>query len=117
MLSDKDKLRIFNHIRIAFRQSETMQETKRLAIHPILKGKRGGNRFQCKGCDGDFKANEIQIDHIKPVVPIGFKKLDMIIGEYTDRTFCNQFNLQALCKECHKIKNSKERELRSNSNA
>tara|TARA_R110000824_G_scaffold52818_1_gene146640 strand:+ start:10 stop:378 length:369 start_codon:yes stop_codon:yes gene_type:complete len=73
-------------------------------------------KYLCAGCDQvvpltvDKKKN-VFVDHIEPVVDpaVGFKDWDTYIG----RMFCEQVNLQVLCKACHDVKSSEERLQRS----
>tara|TARA_Y100000310_G_scaffold345202_1_gene462631 strand:- start:2034 stop:2393 length:360 start_codon:yes stop_codon:yes gene_type:complete len=71
--------------------------------------------YKCNGCkknvrltkiiDGKRK-NNISIDHIKPVIPAkGFSTWDSVIS----RMFCEENNLQLLCKDCHDSKTKEER--------
>lgn len=66
--------------------------------------------YKCDGCQEEFKANEIQIDHVKPVIdPVkGF----VDIGTYIKRLFCSVDGFQILCKSCHKNKSKEEDEIR-----
>lgn len=61
--------------------------------------------YQCSSCSKIVGPREIKIDHIHPVVPVtGFTTWDDLIN----RLFCEETGLQALCKDCHKIKTDKE---------
>ena len=64
-------------------------------IHPVsieIEGRRTRNIF---------------VDHIKPVVgPEGFTTWD----DFINNLFCEQDNLQILCKECHDRKSLEERQ-------
>ena len=102
-----DKLRIMNHIRLAFRVSELFKSA--FVVHRHVKGKRGGKRFICLSCEGAFKQTDIQIDHIIPIVPYGMKKLNMSLDHYANKIFCGTDNLQPLCKPCHLIKSNQEK--------
>ena len=106
-MEPKDKLRIMNHIRLAFRVSPLFQSA--FVVSKIEKGVRGGKRFVCMGCLDAFKKSEIQIDHIKPIVPFGMKKLDMSLDHYANKIFCSPENLQPLCKPCHHEKSMQEK--------
>ena len=79
----------------AFTGRKINKKTKRLAKH-----------YLCNACQKEFVATEIEIDHINPVVDPkkGFTTWD----DFINRLFCTKENLQALCKECHKIKTRKE---------
>lgn len=61
--------------------------------------------YQCSSCSKIVGPKDIKVDHIEPVVPItGFTNWDDLIS----RLFCEESGLQAICKECHKIKTDKE---------
>jgi len=72
-------------------------KTKRLAQH-----------YRCARCLGEFTSTNVEVDHIQPVVDPekGFKDWNTFIR----RLFCDEKNLQVLCKPCHKIKTKEENE-------
>jgi 5-methylcytosine-specific restriction endonuclease McrA len=109
-MESKDKLRIMNHIRLAFRVSELFASA--FVVHPHQKGVRGGKMFLCAYCPNAFKKSEIQIDHIIPIVPFGESKLSLSLDYYAERIFCEPNNLQPLCKPCHLIKSNQEKNKR-----
>ena len=63
--------------------------------------------YSCAECKHHFIAAEVQVDHINPVVDPkkGFVNWD----DFINRMFCEQSNLQVLCKPCHKIKTDQEK--------
>lgn len=63
--------------------------------------------YKCAACSRLFKAVDVQVDHIEPVVDTaaGFRGWD----EYINRMFCEADKLQVLCKECHSIKTANEK--------
>jgi len=67
-------------------------------------------KYECAGCAKVFLRQEVQVDHIEPVVDVseGFAGWD----SYIARLFCEVDNLQVLCKECHSIKTANERKQR-----
>lgn len=70
--------------------------------------------YRCNVCKGAFKNKEINLDHILPVVPLtGFDTWE----GYLDRLFCEPEGMQVLCKTCHDIKCSLEREERKKNKA
>ena len=69
--------------------------------------------WACAHCKGHFKKNEIQKDHISPVVSTNGEKNDM--NTYIETLFCEPENIQILCKACHGIKTAVENELRTES--
>ena len=75
------------------------KKTGRLAEH-----------YVCAGCGGFFVARDVQVDHIDPAVDPGdgYQGLDI----FSDRLYCEEENLQVLCKPCHKDKTNTERKER-----
>jgi len=65
----------------------------------LMMARNSDGFFTCAGCSGVFGADSVQVDHIDPIGPF---KGDW--GDYINRTFCEQDNLQVLCKGCHKVK-------------
>lgn len=74
--------------------------------------------YKCAGCgehvplskrEGRKKVQNVFVDHIEPVVDpaIGFTSWD----DYIERMFCEQDNLQVLCKSCHDKKSAEERTI------
>lgn len=57
----------------------------------------------CNACKLDFPQKEVEVDHIKE---IGREKS---WDEFIEGLFCEQDNLQVLCKPCHKEKTLKEK--------
>lgn len=47
-------------------------------------------------------------DHINPVVPIGKTQQEMTYDEIVDSLFCEEDNIQCICKQCHDIKSKSE---------
>lgn len=69
---------------------------------------RLAQHYRCNACKAEFPASQMQVDHIQPVVdPVkGFKDWNTFIK----RLFCDEDNLQAICKLCHKLKTRAERQ-------
>lgn len=112
MIDKKTKGSIFNFIRLSFRQAPQVREALNLAVHPTIKGPRGGKRYTCADCKDAKSEPETQVDHIDPVVPYGMMQKDMTIDEYVERLYCDVSNLQTLCSDCHKEKTNSERKKR-----
>lgn len=55
------------------------------------------------------RVKNIVVDHIHPIIDpaVGFVSWDSFINGL----FCEGHNLQALCKECHKIKTKEETDI------
>lgn len=69
----------------------------------LLAAKVDRGQYLCNGCNGIFRAKEVQVDH---VIPIGkFENWDLFI----DALFCPSAYLNILCKDCHNKKTEKER--------
>ena len=66
--------------------------------------------YRCKMCQETFKRQEVQLDHINPIIPVdkGFTTWD----DYIERLFCSADRLQVLCKQCHEVKTLSEDLLR-----
>ena len=66
--------------------------------------------YRCAMCQGEFKKDEILLDHIVPVVSIkdGFTNWD----DFINRMFCPKEGFQCLCGPCHDSKTAIEDELR-----
>jgi hypothetical protein len=61
--------------------------------------------IKCNGCKELFERNEIDIDHINPVISTtGFEDWDT----YITQLFCPSSGLQILCKKCHLSKSTFE---------
>ena len=73
---------------------------------------RIAQHYRCAHCLQEFTSKDMEVDHVQPVVnPLtGFESWDVFI----DRLFCEQDNLQAICKSCHKIKTKQEKTIRKN---
>ncbi|NOQ73255.1 MAG: HNH endonuclease [Crocinitomix sp.] len=74
--------------------------------------------YECAECkehvpvtvrDGRKRKQNTFVDHIDPIVDpaIGFTTWD----EYINRIFCEEDNLQLICKACHDTKSTEERAI------
>jgi 5-methylcytosine-specific restriction endonuclease McrA len=94
----KTKKKVFNveshvksHLRISFVKSALRNDCIKNAR--VCRG-----QYKCNLCGFSFKINQIDVDH---VIPIG-KFFDF--NSFVSKLFCDQTNLQVLCKKCHKLK-------------
>lgn len=71
-------------------------------------GVRGGKRYDCASCGGNFPKNQVQVDHIEPVVPLDASLEVLTLEELYSRINCSMSNLQVLCDSCHKSKSKTE---------
>ena len=74
-----------------------------------VKTGRIAQHYKCHKCKQEFTSKDVEVDHIKPVIDPkkGFVSWD----DYINRLFCDEKNLQVLCKPCHKEKTLKEKEV------
>lgn len=104
-----------------FVKNQLRSATKRWA--PILNTKKkarvGHGKYQCAGCKATVPLtlngeNNVFVDHIDPVVDprVGFVDWNT----YIDRLFCEEHNLQLLCKSCHDKKSKLERDIAKEKN-
>jgi len=100
-------------LRSGFRRWPPKYKALAAAYVGILKNKktkRDAKHYKCAACKKNFPSTAVQVDHIAPVVPpAGFDSWD----SYIERLFCEEGNLQVLCKPCHKVKSGTERKERS----
>jgi|TARA_R110000851_G_scaffold142080_1_gene280422 5-methylcytosine-specific restriction endonuclease McrA len=66
--------------------------------------------YKCAACTDLFVADDVQVDHIAPVVDpaVGFVDWNTFI----ERLYCEIAYFQVLCKPCHKLKTAEERSQR-----
>lgn len=69
----------------------------------------------CPSCTKYIPTYQMVVDHIEPLVPISTSLEDMSWDTVVDRTWCEQNNLMAICKDCHKIKTKLENKERKRS--
>lgn len=94
-------------------RSPILYKVKEKAVHKTKKGPRGGKVYICKKCKATFPGKDVQVDHIKVVVPLNKTIHDMSYDEIVKRMFCPISNLQVLCKSCHSKKTTHERKERT----
>lgn len=74
--------------------------------------KRVTRWFRCTECKKLEPAYLAQIDHIEPVIPLDREADSMELEEVVDRSWCDEKNLQPLCKPCHLVKSKAENKER-----
>jgi transposase-like protein len=102
---------IIGQIRRLFFRTKLFQKALYNAISE-KKGVRGGKRYDCAICGGDFPITGVQVDHIEPVIPLDKSNSEMSLDEIVDRMWCDESNLRVICKECHEKITSEQREER-----
>ena len=74
-----------------------------------VEGKRHRYEYYCTSCKNWFMDKEVQVDHIRPAGSLkSLKDLESFVGTL----FCEEDNLQILCKPCHQVKTNQERKER-----
>lgn len=64
--------------------------------------------YLCFKCQKYHPSTRVQVDHIEPVVPTSIPAKHMNYDVLIDRLFCDESNLQILCKEHHSDKSKNE---------
>jgi hypothetical protein len=114
-------------ITVRFEAMKDVLNEARVELPPALKkdgtpGKKPQVRFTCAECGKLFSRNNVQVDHIIPVVPLDKAESDMTYDDIVRGVCCNRENLQVVCStplkrsggipSCHKIKTDEENFLR-----
>lgn len=115
-LDNKTKYRIKGALRTEFKYSSLHKAALAKARVEVNLGKfkngkdKIGVFYLCARCNGQYKPDNVDVDHINPIGDLGDSLDDWIF-----RTWCMGYedggldNLQVLCKPCHKIKSSQDR--------
>lgn len=67
---------------------------------------------KCPECKQMIPTYLFEVDHIDPVIPIGMTLEEMNWDQVIDAVWCDEKNLKAICKECHKEKTKIEQKER-----
>lgn len=103
-----------NLLKGAIRRVFSRSELRRKALmasqtdHIDPSRKRVTRWSKCAKCNKLEPSYLCEIDHMDPVIPIGLGIEDMSWDQIIDRVWCDERNLQALCKDCHKAKSKEE---------
>jgi hypothetical protein len=101
-------------IRSALRQKsrwwKPIAECKKLARRiSKSKNKRQKWEYQCKKCKKWYKSDQVNVDHIEQA---GSLRSYEDLPRFVETLFCEQDNLQVLCKSCHDEKTKLEIQLK-----
>lgn len=110
-MTPKERGMILGGIRTAFSRSSWAAKQRALATAES-KGPRGGKLYTCSACGSVSNISGINVDHVSPVVPIGKRYTDFTWDQLVARLWCDESNLQVLCKKCHKKKSKEEASAR-----
>lgn len=67
---------------------------------------------RCTECKKPTPKYLMQVDHVDPIVPIETTLEDMSWDTVIDRAWCDDKNLNPMCKDCHKAKTKLEQQQR-----
>lgn len=106
--------RFNSFVKSALRSASQRWPPRYTCLHKAKRGKkvnwktgRLAEHYECNSCKKEFPQKEVQVDHILTIIPLtGFTSWDDVIN----RMFCEDDNLQVLCKECHSNKTKLEKE-------
>lgn len=102
----------WSFIRSALRRAWTKFPNKYRALNAAklpAKGLRKGRKvflYECARCKDEFTTSQVSVDHIKPCGSL--RNIDDL-PVFATNLFCEQDNLQVLCKKCHYEKTMEER--------
>lgn len=110
---------VIGNLKRAFSRSPTVQEFLRKQRVEKTWYKKDGTEakkkhvfYKCAQCNQYFNSNQIQVDHIEPVIPLNIPLRHVSYDVVIKRLFCDDSNLQILCKEHHKQKSKQENAIR-----
>jgi 5-methylcytosine-specific restriction endonuclease McrA len=64
---------------------------------------------RCMECKLPTPTYKIEVDHLKPVVPLNKEFSQMSLDEAVNNLWCPISDLQGLCHTCHNVKTKQER--------
>ena len=103
---------IISSVKRTFSRSKRAKALKEKHVLKNIKGKRGGKMVECSLCGKATPMYKTQIDHINPICPVEISLKVMSFIMLYERTFCEDENLQVICKDCHDEKSNKEKAQR-----
>ena len=105
-ITPKDRNALKGGIRRAFARSELHRKVLDAAVvdHADLARPRVKTWCYCNYC-GELEARSYMVvDHVDPIIPLNSSFEELGADVTIDRTWCEEHNLQVLCKTCHNIK-------------
>lgn len=113
-LTNKDKALLKGAIRRVFSRSELHHRIINSAIisHSDPKRPRVKTWCLCPTCKKPDAKSYFVVDHINPVIKINETIYDLEPDLVIDRVWCEENNLQPICKICHLLKSRGENKLR-----
>jgi hypothetical protein len=114
-VSKKDKNLIKGAMRRIFSRSELrnkVADSVSVPNHYEPTRPRVTKWSRCPVCTELTPTYLIQIDHKEPIIPLDSEISKMTLDEIAERIWCEESNLQAICKSCHEIKTTAEMAIR-----
>ena len=103
---------IISSVKRTFSRSKRAIALKNAQVVKGKKGKRGGKLIKCELCGELIPMYKSQLDHIDAITPLMISQKVMSFIMLFERTFCDDKNLQVICKDCHDKKSKIERSQR-----
>ena len=113
--SNKERNLIKGALRRVFSRSELRRQALDAAVvkeYSDPSRKRVTRWGKCANCEKLEPAYLLQIDHKEPLIPINSSLEEMSWDQVIDGLWCDERNLEALCKPCHDAKSKVENKER-----
>ena len=135
VFEDPQKLkgRILSLMRADFKKSPMYSEAKARSFEgkAVYKCPNCGTRIYTGASDKNYEkmlledpklkrgkeSKMLNLDHIESIVPYNRSTKEMTLDELAPRVYCNENNMQYICRECHSEKTSMEATLRKEARA
>lgn len=114
--SNKERNLIKGALRRVFSRSELRRQAQDAALlkdYHDPSRKRVTRWGKCSSCQKLEPLYLLVVDHKEPVVPIDSSLDEMDWNTVVDRLWCDEKNLQAICKPCHHSKSALETKERA----
>ena len=113
-ITPKERNLLKGAIRRVFSRSELRRRIIEASVvqHSDPKRKRVKTWCICAICGKPEAKSNMQVDHLDPIIPIHLTLEEMSWDTVIDRTWCQENNLQAVDKNCHKLKTKEEQKTR-----
>ncbi|MCK5642555.1 MAG: hypothetical protein KAJ19_17235 [Gammaproteobacteria bacterium] len=105
------KTALYNAWRRYLAKSPYSKRAMEAALHPTIKGPRGGKQYVCSACGTCHGAGNVEIEHTKPVIPLSMS-LERCSWDMIEQRMRGG-ELTVMCKTCHKAKSAAEATLRA----
>lgn len=113
-ITKKEQNLIKGAVRRVFSRSDLRRKIVELSIvqHSDADRSRVKTWCKCPKCNQFIPKSYMEVDHITPIVGIHETLDDLTWDTVIDRIWCEEHNLEAICKECHNEKTKLENKER-----